>query len=408
VAETADPIAALEARELPIRAAAARDLAVSGSPSALDALLRRATNDPSPGVRLGCAAAAADILSRNRVGKASASIPDDRRAELLVMVASSDPSHNVGLFQVCGALGTPAALSRILFGLRDPRADVRAGAVVGLLRYAESAAAPDSVEQTLVPLLRSDKIRPETQGELARMCAQLGYWSALDNAVRLSESASRGVAEAGSDAVARLSRPPGPDGLWVDLGVDAGEARAEARPVGFVATVGQHVFRVPTEGAGSVKTSLRPAHARQRLLRRPGSRDAPVEVLQIAEATLWAQSAEEQVDFGDALVRAKAYDALRAIDAILPETASSFRLRGVLLLESGDATTALAVLDAAVEMKRCPIDAWYFQGVALLKTGRKADARAAFERYIAKAPKRAHLLGAARDALALIPVETPV
>ena len=405
MAETDDPLAALEAAELPIRAAAARDLALAGTPSALDALLKRATSDPSPGVRLGCAAAAADILSRSRVGKASASIPEEKRAQLLAMVASSDPSHNVGLFQVCGALGTPAGLSRILIGLRDPRADVRAGAVVGLLRYAESAAAPDTVEQTIVPLLRSDNIRPETQGELARMCAQLGYWSALDNAVRLSESAARGVSEAGSDAVARLSRPPGPDGLWVDLGVDAGEAHPAARPSAFVATVGQQVFRIAAEGAGAVKTSARPALSRQRLLRRPGSREAPVEVLQIGEATLWAQDADEQLDFGDALVRAKAYDTMRAIDPILPLTASTFRLRGVLLLETGDAAMALSALDAAVEMKRCPVDTWYFHGAALRRVGRSADARASFERYIAKAPKRAQLLGAAREALAQLPTE---
>jgi hypothetical protein len=356
-------------------------------------------------VRLGCAAAAADILSRSRVGKACASISDTERAQLLTLVAASDPSHNVGLFQVCGALGTPAALARILIGLRDPRADVRAGAVVGLLRYAESAAAPDSTEQTIVPLLRNDKIRPETQGELARVCAQLGYWSALDNAIRLSESTSRGVAEAGSDAVARLSRPPGPDGLWVDLGVDAGEAHPAPRPIAFVATVGQQVFRIAPEGSGALKAYPRPPHARQRLLRRPASKEAPIEVLQLGEATLWAQDADEQQDFGDALVRAKAYDAMRAIDPILPATASSFRLRGVLLLESGNAAMALSALDAAVEMKRCPVDAWYFQGVALVRSGRSSDARAAFERYIAKAPKRAHWIGAAREALAELPAE---
>lgn len=67
MAETEDPVAALSAKQLPIRAAGARDLALTGTHIHLELLLRTAIRDVSPGVRLGCAAAAADILTRYRL-----------------------------------------------------------------------------------------------------------------------------------------------------------------------------------------------------------------------------------------------------------------------------------------------------------------------------------------------------
>ncbi len=400
MAETADPVAALGARELPVRAAAARDLAVMGTPAHLELLVQRAIADASPGVRLGCAAAAADILSRYRSGENAAAVPAEQRDALLRAVSGADPSHNVGLFQVCGALGSKEALQRIVIGLRDPRSDVRAGATVGLMRFAQSATAPEGVEELIVPLLRNDRIRPETQAEIARLCGQLGFWSAIDGAMRLAESPARGVAQVAGEAVARLSQRPGRDGLWIDLGVDAGEVRPEAKPVAMVATVGQRVFRVEI-GAGhvSVKASARPEHTRQLLLRRPGSREAATEVLQLGGRTLWAQDADEQLEFGDLLIRANAFEAIRAIDPILPATASTFRLRGAVALRAGSADEALVALEAATEMKRCPLDAWYLYGTALVATGRKDDARGAFERYIARAPKKAQFLTAAKEAL---------
>lgn len=399
MAETDDPVAALGARELPIRAAAARDLAVMGSAVHLELLVRRSIDDPSPGVRLGCAAAAADILSRHRLGDATATVPPDMRESLLKAVSGADPSHNVGLFQVCGALGTPASLQRILIGLRDPRSDVRAGATVGLMRYAASAASPPGLEQQVVPLLRNERIRPETQAEIARLCGMLGFWTAIDGAQRLAESPAKGVAQVAGEALSRLSCRPGLDGLWIDLGVDAGEVRPGAKPTAMVATVGQRVFRVELGGPVHVRVSARPEQARQLLLRRPGSREPATEVLQLDGGTLWAQDADEQVEFGDLLIRANAFDAIRAIDPILPATASTFRLRGAVALHAGNPTDALIALEAATEMKRCPLDTWYFYGVAMASAGRKQDAGAAFERYIAKAAKKAQFLQLAKEAL---------
>lgn len=399
MAETVDPVVALEARELPVRAAAARDLALSGTPAHLDLLIRRAIADPSPGVRLGCAAAAADVLSRHRLGPAAADVSDDARAALLAAIRGADPSLNVGLFQVCGALGTDAAFQRIVVGLRDPRSDVRAGATVGLVRYAASAAAPDGLDAVVVPLLTNDRIRPETQAELARLCGHLGYWGAVSAAQQLSESASKGVAQVAGEALARLARPPGPDGLWIDLGVDAGEVRAGAAPTAMVATVGQRVVTADL-GTGVVRLSARAPNARQLLLRRPSSKEPATEVLQLGGRTLYAQDADEQVEFGDVLIRAKAYDAIRLVDPILPATASTFRLRGAAALHHGDAAQALVALEAATEMKRCPVDAWYFYGEALVAADRRDDARAAYERYVSKASKKAQFLAKAKAALA--------
>lgn len=407
MADAAAAIAALDAREVSVRAAAARDLSASGSPDTLERLLRLAEADPSPAVRLGCASAAADVLSRHRSGPAADAVTDAQRADWLTRVAGSDPSHNVGLFQVCGALGTPAALTRILTGLRDPRADVRTGAVVGLMRFASSAASPDDLEATVVPLLTSERIRPETRAELARVAASLGYWSALEPARTLAESPARGVAQVAAEAVARLARPPGPDGLWVDLGVDAGEAQPDAEPVAWVATEGQHVHRLALVD-GVVVQSARPARVRQLLLRRPGSREAAVEVIQLDGRTLWAQDADEQLAFGDALVRAGAYGTMRAIDPILPGTASTFRLRGVVALQDQQPEVARAALEAAVDLKRCPVDAHYFLAQAWVALGRPDAALEPLERYLARAPKRAALLADARALRATLAPDSPV
>lgn len=400
--ETVDPVASLEAKELPVRAAAARDLAVLGSVEHLDLLVRRAIEDSSPGVRLGCAAAAADILSRHRTAPAADRVTADHRATLLAAVSKADPSHNVGLFQVCGALGTEGATSRILVGLRDPRSDVRAGALVGLLRLAQSATAADDLEARLVPLLDNEKIRPETQAELAGAFANLGYWSAITGARRLAESTAKRIATVAAEAVARLSRPPGPDGLWVDLGVDAGEVRPGARVVAMIATVGDRVFTVSPGDSPKVTATARPARTRHLLLRRPGSKEPAVEVLQLGRRTAWAQDADEQVDFGDLLVRANAWEAIRALDPILPATASTFRLRGAAALREGRPDEALVALEAATGMKRCPVDAWYFHGVALVSAGQPVEAKESFERYLAKATKKAQFLTAAREALSAL------
>ncbi len=397
--ETEDPVAALLAPQLPVRAAAARDLAVMGSPEHLDLLVARATDDPSPGVRLGCAAAAADILSRHRLGPAADAVPAAHRAALLLAVARADPSHNVGLFQVCGTLGTEAAINRILIGLRDPRSDVRAGAIVGVMRLAESAGAPENLESRLVPLLKGDRVRPETQAELAGVYANLGYWSALDGARRLAESAAKRVALVATEAVARLARPPGPDGLWVDLDVDAGEVRPDARPVALVATVGDRVYTVSLAEPGGVGVTTRPDRVRHLVLRRPGSKEPATEVLQLATRTLWAQDADEQVEFGDALVRAGAWSTIRAVDPVLPATASTFRLRGAAAFTAGANDEALVALKAATDMKKCPVDAWYYYGSALARGGQSDAARESLERYVARAPKKGSLLPQARAAL---------
>ena len=66
--ETTDPVAALKSKSISDRAAGCRDLSLVGTVEHLDALADLAGSDRSPGVRLSAAAAAADILSRCRIG----------------------------------------------------------------------------------------------------------------------------------------------------------------------------------------------------------------------------------------------------------------------------------------------------------------------------------------------------
>lgn len=395
MAETPDPIAALASPKLPIRAAGARDLAAAGGPEHLERLIDLAVRDPSPGVRLGVAAAAADILSRLRSpSHAAGHLPEATRRALYERFFRADPGLNAGLFQVVGTLDLPETLPRILLGLRDPRADVRVGALVGLFRHCASATVNGDAEReaAVVAVFADGRIRQETRAELARVCANVGYTSALGPAQELAASTARGVAAVAQEAVRRLETVPAADGVWVDLGIDCGEARLDAKPVQWIATVGSTRVWTSADGAG---TSER-AHPRRFLWwKRNKDHEARV-VLQEGLRTLWAADADEQAAFGERLLEQDARALFRTVDPSLPLNGATLRLRGAFLLKQGDVDGALAALFAAVALKKTPIDAWWYLADALARANRGAEARPYLNRFCARAPKKSAFMAEAK------------
>ncbi|MFZ5481950.1 MAG: tetratricopeptide repeat protein [Myxococcota bacterium] len=396
--ETSDPVAALSAKDIPTRAAATRDLSAAGTPAHLPLLVKKAIEDDSPGVRLGAAAAAADVLSRHRLAPDDAAIPPEVREAMLRTVAGADPGRNVGLFQVCGALGIPGGFARIVVGLRDPRFDVRAGACVGLWRHCASAAANGDVdlERSVVALFAEGRIPADTKSELARVCANVGYTSALDAIRALAEGSARQVRTVAEEAQKRLEWPPGVEGVWVDLGLDAGEVDPAAVPRGYAGLL--DASAVVWAGDGKVRREPLPRAPRRLWMKRPGGESAGA-VLQIGARTLWPADGDDLGAFGDALLAAKAWDLLDAVDVILPATAAGVRVRGVAKLERGDVAGALEALAACVEMKKVPPDAWWWLAEALHRAGRDEEAKPHLEKFLAKSPKKAPHVAEAKKRL---------
>lgn len=397
--ETQDPLVALEAKELATRAAGARDLAAAGSPAAIPRLLLAATKDPSPGVRLAAAGAAADILSRHRFSPRYEAIPVETRREWLRVIAGVDPVVNTGLFAVTGTLAIPEAFARVIIGLRDPRQDVRAGACVGLWRAVASAAVngDHGVEAQVVATLADARIRIETRVEIARICADVGYTSAAEPARALPGQCVRHTHTLAEEIAARLEAPPSPVGVWVDLGLDVGEvdAKADGDDVCVILGIGDAVYayadgRVVREVPPS---ALRVLQARQR------DKDNVGPVVQQGSRSWWPAAPDDVCTFGDRLLAAGRPDLVTLCEDALGTSAAGLRVRGVALLARGDTEGARLALQTAVAGKRVPADTWWWLAEALHRLGLDAEAQPHLERYLAKAGKRAPHADAARARL---------
>lgn len=398
MAETEDPVAALSHKSVAVRAAGTRDLALAGTPAHLAQLVALAVNDPSAGVRLGAAAAAADILARARLPPADATVSAEDRAALWATIKVADPGVNPGIFQVCASLGVPEAVTRIFGAMRDPRADVRIGACVGLWRLCVSGAVNGdaALEARVVALFDDARIKPDTLAELARVCSNVGYTSALPAAKRLSESGARQIAAVAGEAAQRLEWPAPLAGVWAELGVDAGEIDPDAKPGAIRALTGSDACVIATGTAVTCVPLTMPV--RRLWLKRPGAAEASWAV-QIGAVTAWQADADEIGELGDRLLAAEAFETFALVDPLLPDTAAAARLRGVAKQRAGDLAGALEYLSAAVTMKKVPVDTWWFLADVLHALGRDDEARPHLEKAVAKGPKRAPWMAEAKKRL---------
>lgn len=397
--ETKDPVESLRAASIPERAAAARDLSQAGTPDHIDALIHTGIHDKSPGVRLAAASAAADILSRHRLSPRREKITDAQREGWLRAAASVDPVVNPGLFGICGCLGTEAAFKRILQGLRDPRQDVRTGACVGLWRTMASggAALLPGLEAQVVATLSDARIRVETRVEIARLCADAGYLTALEPARELPALCTRKTNELADAIVLRLEALPQPAGLWVRTGMDpvAIDPKCDGDDVLLVLGLGDAV----TATAKGVRRG--PLSPGWRILSiRENAKESAESVLQIGTESWWPAPPEAVVRFGDRLLQAGQGELLLGVGEALGGSSSALRVRGCALLALGRADEAVLALEAAVAGKKVPPDAWWFLADALRATGKADAARPHLETFISRAPKRAPQLEEAKKRLA--------
>lgn len=401
--ETQNPVASLSASKLSERAAAGRDLSKVGTPDLIPRLIHMAQADPSPAVRLTTATAAADILSRYRVGPRAAELGPEQRRELLGLLRSVDPGVNAGLFSMLACLGLPEGIQQISVGLRDPRGSVRVGAAVGLMRLCMSVAAHGdaALEEKVVAMLRDRRLKPDALAEVARVCAAVGYRSARTALGELMLSGVHGEAVSTAlDVLAAASTPL--CGAWVSDGRDAGEVNPEPSvPGALIAACEQGLVEAGPEGWRALEAE--PASVRRMFIRRVGEAEAGP-ALQVAGRTFYAAKEGELLDAVDAASRAEALDgdhlpadddspladrlAAAALVPALCEGGPALRGAGVLLARAGRRTEALAALEAAIAAKRAPADTWFLLGELHHALGHAEEARAAWESFLKKEKRK--------------------
>jgi hypothetical protein len=397
--ETKDPMAAMASKEVADRAAACRDLSSMGEVTHLEALWKLVATDKSPGVRLSAAAAAADILSRCRLGAPRDALSDDQRDVLMEMFSRIDPGINAGIFPILACLDRPRSLTLICGGLRDPRGDVRLGAAVGLMRLCSTIGVVDepSTEQTVVALLGDTRHRPDAVAQIARVCAAVGFRSGIEVIRHLHLSGTH--ADTIVEALGVLDGASHPlVGVWYSDGNDAGETnpKPDLGPALMVFDGRGALFHNGKNWA--VETNFQPQ--RRMFIRRVGESEAGP-VFQAIGRTFYAGCGESagaitKVDWSTPGRETKAsVRAVEALAACLGDTAKGHRSLAIFAMNAGQIDVAQAALVSAITAKSTPVDCWLALGDLLWERDRSAAAKQ-YGLYAKKAKVSADPEGMAR------------
>ncbi|RME25425.1 MAG: hypothetical protein D6798_09000 [Deltaproteobacteria bacterium] len=403
--ETEDPRAALGDRSIHVRCAAARDLSRVGTPDDILLLLDRAQNDPSPAVRLGAAGAAADILSRYRVGPRAGELDTATRQSLFDSFQGIDPNINAGLFSLLACIGLPVGFRRIAAGLRDPRVDVRLGAAIGLLRLCQSAsvAEDEELEAAVVDLLRDRRLKPDAAAEVAMVAARVGYRSAAPVIASLAlEGAHADQVDRALELLRSYEEPL--RGAFFTDGRDAGEVNPEpSMPSGFAVFSASGALMGDGDDPAnwSYLDGVLPGGIRRMFIRRVGDAE-PSAAFQLEGRTWYAATVEQVCDAARTIARPDElqWEALEAESPLeehapslfadlLPDDATGDLLRGLLLARAGRLDAAVEAFDACLQRPRkVPKDAGFYAGQALWAAGRVEDGRRALQGFLQKARKK--------------------
>ncbi len=411
----ADALANLESGGITERAEAVRQLGRIGDAAVLDVLVRLSLEDKSPGVRLAAASAAADVLARYRLEHRRDGIDAGRRTALIRHLRGIDPRRNTGLFQVLACAGEAAVVRNIARGVKDPRVDVRTGALVGLERLAGSGTVNGApiVARTLGELLKERRLRSDALLGVARVAHRTGLWSLRplveDLAGRLEE---RWLVQL-DELLAEFPERLGSEhllGCWVDRGLDCGEQRAvrgaEQTLIVLPSTLlleldhGLVPWTLEPDGLASDAFMLAGPQP-TRVLRGWYDNQENVDLLQLGQRSFGRLSEKELPECIDALSLASfdlqpvARQLLTLIEPGLSERPAASYVRGVLALLAGDAPRAREKLEALAGSKRPRAEVhWHF---ACLERdhGSKRRAKAQLKRYLAAAKPKSPFRAAA-------------
>ncbi len=394
-----DRHAGLHAKEIRDRAAAARQLGLDGSWEDIDALVRVATGDKSPSVRLYAAAAAADIACRGRGAAGHPPLDASRRDRIFAWLKGVDPAVNPGLIVLLAAASDRRNLDRIGRILRDPRNVVRAGAVAAIRRMALSAATVDEphVARAVGAWLADRRVPPDVVLDLVRLVGECG-WSDFDDA--LDRAAGRGrphgaaVAEARS-RIAEAADAAAWEGVWASTGRDVFEPGGEGIAAWFLVHDGR--VHVPGKPAQPLVVEGGAAHVGDQPARRihapRGGEPDTHPAIQVGGHTWWRVAGRDLVAavpelldgigaLGEAARPVAAW--LGAVDGTL-----AARARAIVLHRLGALDEARALLDALCAHKKPRNDLFWWLGRVAADQGDVEAAAAALRRFLDKAGRKA-------------------
>lgn len=403
------PIELLESKDIHDRAEAGRQLSRCGVPEDIPRLLDVAFDDPSPGARLYAVGAAADILSRYRVGAAASGIDEVSRRRIFDSFKGIDPGVNAGMFMVLACLGIPRSARRILVGVQDPRLDVRTGALVGLYRYfvSSAAAGDDETRAKTLELLSSPRIRPDAAAWIVKLAARCGWQEAVPRLEGLTTREDQ-VAEAAVESLEILKTARDPDaieGLWKSYGTDGGEVPAVDQPWTWLGLFGGVALEVGVDRVRAFRYTCDDPTVlsvqgdddwpmRRMVLDEPRTRDW-VPAIQVG-ANTWFRADEKDLVTATEyfLERSEAlsepWRKLVADELIprLPTNANGVRVIARVELAAGYIEQARDRLQAICERSGAPADAWFYLGEVHARAGEDELARKAWSKVLEKATKR--------------------
>ena len=395
----------LSQKDIHARADAGRQLSKVGEPEHILPLLKAAIEDPSPGVRLYAVGAAADILSRYRVGKAAKEISKKDREAYFSSFKHVDPGQNAGVFSVMAVLGLPELGRRLLVGLQDPRLDVRTGAIVGTYRYfiSHAAAKDTKLKADLLKLLTSARLRPDVLSAIVRLIGQCG-WQEARGEVEVLRGRFGQVDEAIEQSLGWLDEQADPQtlmGAWASYSRDAGEVSEDKSPTEYLLIAPLVAARFHSEGVETMRWSAESdkitLDGKTQSLRRM-TLDEPVDHEMVPAIQLEGQTWFRSVK-GAAELAERFSNAASSVDpqvgkllaeafvGALPESAVGERIKARVELAVGLTASALERLEALGSKKSVSAEVYYYLGQARAQDNNEAGAKDAWNNFLIKARK---------------------
>jgi hypothetical protein len=365
------------------------------------------------GMRLSAVGAVADILHRLATGlqRGDSGLSPDMKATILDWVKDQDPGANPSLLMMLAHLDEDRATDRLIRLLRDPRADVRAGAVVTLRRMALSSLTLDAarpladVERGLV----ERRFAPDVGLELARLVGEAG-WSSLRSVLAHLEPVGA-AREVVAEALRRLDMRNDPDswsGVYTSNGLDVLE-QDEGPRHGSLMVVHGGYFAIDAGGPLPLRLSAGRLMGPEGSIRmvwaaRVGFPER-TPALQSRSRTWYRLEGKllvEAVESGSLRTSLAAGPASGALYAALAaeDGPAAERARAIVLCQEGRWTEGRAALLALMDGKRSRWELYPWLARASEALGDGAGARAAWLTVLEKAPRRSPLRTEAESRIA--------
>jgi hypothetical protein len=291
---------------------------------------------------------------------------------------------------IYACLGLKECLNQILAGFKDPRSEVRLGASIGLLRFCQSSSTHGSadIEKKVVKLLGQKNLTMDTIAHIARVCAAVGFKSAIEPLRRINMKGVHGeTINAAQDQLSNSSLYG--NGIWISDGTDAGEYNiSPEKPAEVCAITSEGSCRWSAETGEWSEWLCSALPVRHMWFRRVGE-PTPGPAMQIGGRTWYMANKKSLDDILKTEARLPDDDScppLRHLAKALTartdneegENAKELRDIGLLWLRANEYVEAAKTFSNSIQAKRTPIDTWFYLGECSHALGNIVSAREAW------------------------------